>query len=373
MGTDAGGTRSASRGARTDDGGRGSAAAGTRARLAVVALAIALVATLVAAAAGSSVAFSPYSDEWDGTSGLLREAGAVGATAGTLVDTTEYDRLDPASTVVVVLSPARAYEGEDAARVRAFVEAGGTLLVAEDFGPHGNALLAATGATARVDGRPLRDERFHSRSPALPVARDVTPHATTAGVDAVTVNFGTALVPGDATVLIRTSPYAYLDGDRDEVLDDGEPLAAFPVVAVESVGEGRIVVASDPSLFINAMLVRPGNRDLARALFSGTDAGTVVVDASHAERVPPLPLARYALATDPVLQLGVVIAGALLVGVWTVGPSIAARLDARRRADARLDAATARARLVEQHPDWDDDRVDAVVESFLRRRGDGDA
>lgn len=358
VGTDGGGTRSAS---------------DTRARLAVVALALALVATLVAAAAGSSVAFSPYSDEWDGTSGLLREAGAVGASPGTLVDATGYDGLDPASTVVVVLSPARAYEGEDAARVRAFVEAGGTLLVAEDFGPHGNALLAATGATARFDGRSLRDERFHSRSPALPVARDVTPHAMTAGVDAVTVNFGTALVPGDATVLVRTSPYAYLDGDRDEVLDDGEPLAAVPIVAVESVGEGRVVVASDPSLFINAMLVRPGNRDLARALLSGAGAATVVVDASHAERVPPLPLARHALATDPTLQFAVVVAGALVVGVWTVGPSIAARLDARRRrVDARLDAATARAHLTAQHPDWDDDRVDAVVESFLWRRGDGD-
>jgi len=79
---------------------------------------------------------------------------------------------------------------------------------------HGNALLSDVGATARLDGALLRDERNYYRSPALPVAQPVEEHPYTSGATDLTLNYGTAVTPNDATTLVRTSEFAYLDTDR---------------------------------------------------------------------------------------------------------------------------------------------------------------
>lgn len=358
-------------------------------RLVTAGLTVALVAVVVASAVGTGVAFSPANTGWEGTSGLSRVADDAGAATGTIVAADGYDRLDPAGTTVVVLAPTRGYDPDDVDRVRTFVADGGTLLVAEDFGPHANDLLAGVGATARVDGRLVRDERFSAESPALPVARDVRADRLTEGVDGLTLNYGSVVRPGEATALVSTSPFAYLDADRDGLLDDGEPLDAYAVVTAEPVGAGRVIVVSDPSVFVNAMQERSGNRQLVWNLAGDTDR--FLVDVTHAESVAPLSAALAALQRDPALQLAVLGAGVALVAAWLVVPSLASAVRvAQRRWRARrhgapsspgsgsesgsrspdgLSPTAARQRVSAAHPDWDPERVDRVVEAFLDRTG----
>lgn len=262
-------------------------------RLVLVGLAAALAVTLVAAAGTSSASLGAFNPAWDGTSELRTAAESAGAETTVAQNVSAYGRTAPDETIAVVLSPAEAYNDSEAAAVERFVRDGGTLLVAEDYRPHGNELLDAVGAEARVTGVPLRDERNAGPSPAFPRAQPVGNHSLTSGVAELMFNHGTTVEPGNATTLVESSGYSYLDRNRNEELDEAESLAGRPVLTVEPVGEGRVVVLSDPSVFLNAMADRADNAAFTRAVVTSRDA--VLLDVSHSPALPPLVTLRLAL------------------------------------------------------------------------------
>lgn len=331
---------------------------------------------LAVAASTSGTAFGAYNPAWDGASDL-RERARAADTGSTIVrDVDEYPTGPAADgTVAVILSPDTPYTGAEIDRLRAFLRAGGTLVVAEDFGPHGNSLLADLGAGMRFDGRIVRDERYSYRSPAMPVARNVTAEGQlTAGVDRLTLNHGTVLIPGaNATTLVSTSEFAYLDGNRNGELDDAEVLATRPVAAVEPVGTGRVIAVADPSLFINAMLDRSGNRAFVTNLFLASDRA--LLDYSHSAGVPPLAAALLAVRRSGLLQAGIGLAGVGAVAAWGAGLRVplARRLGRRSGTDTGsggpvMDAEAMTAYLTRRHPEWDAERVRRVTQGVLRGR-----
>lgn len=354
-------------------------------RAVLAGLVVALVLGVGVAASTSGAAFGAYNPEWDGASDLR----AIGTDTGADVEVVRnvgndsaYGTADPNDTVAVVLSPDRPYTPAEADRIRSFVRRGGTLIVAEDVGPHGNDLLAATGATARVDGGLLRDERNNFRAPALPVATNVSEHNLTDGVESLTLNYGTAVEPGAATTLVGTSEFGYVDRNRNDELDESETLRSYPVAVVEPVGDGRVVTVGDPSLLINAMVERPGNRAFAANLLGAGDR--VLLDYSHTADIPPLQLALLVLRETPLLQVLVGLLGVGAVGLWARGDTrrlrdrlgeVAARAGvpgfdrslAGRDADRGpgLSRAELRAYLAERHPEWDDERIERVIAGVL--------
>ncbi|SFK65091.1 protein of unknown function [Halogranum rubrum] len=287
-------------------------------RLLLVSLIGVVALAIIVAASTSTAAFGVYNSAWDGASGLQAEADAVGTESEIALNTTAYETADANRTVAVVLSPETRYNATDTQRVQQFVESGGTLVVAEDYGTHSNDLLATVGASASVTGQPLRDERNSYRSPAMPIATNVTNDSLTANVSQLTINHGTVVEPNGADVLVRSSEFSYLDANRNEQLDDSESLQQYPVVTTESVGDGRVVVVSDPSLFINAMLERPGNQQFTQNLFGAHER--VLLDYSHAGKQPPLAVGLLTVRESPLLQ---VLLGALGLGaiiVWLRPP-----------------------------------------------------
>lgn len=344
-------------------------------RALLAAYAVVVVLALVVAGTTSSAAFGAYNPAWDGAADLRKVADDAGADATIVRNTSEYGSVDPEDSVAVVLSPDRPYGDREVGDLRGYLADGGTVVVAEDFGPHGNDLLAALGADARVDGRQLRDERHNFRSPALPVATNVTGPPAEAGVEQLTLNHGTAVEPGNATVLVRSSGFAYLDTDGDEELDDDEALASSPVVTSEPVGDGTVVVVSDPSLLINAMLDREGNRRFVEWLFADREA--VLLDYSHTEGVPPLVGAQLTVQRSALLQLLGGLFAVLGVAAWARGRTAAVteRFQRRFRPSAAsgpgLEEAALVAYVAAEHPDWEEDRVRRVVRARLSRGDDG--
>lgn len=339
--------------------------------------AVVVVVALLVASTTSAAAFGAYNPAWDGASDLRAVAEDADAEPSVLRNVSEYDDVPARDSVAVVLSPDQGYGERSAGRLRQFLAEGGTVVVAEDYGPHGNDLLATLGASARVDGRPLRDERNHYRSPALPVATNVTGAPAEVGVEQLTLNHGTAVEPNGSTVLVRSSGFAYLDSNGNEALDDDEELASYPVVTTEAVGAGQVVVVSDPSLLINAMLDRDGNRRFVRWLFAGQ--GHVLLDYSHAERLPPLMAARLTVQRSPALQVFVGLAAVLGVAAWARGLDTALVVDRLRRRfrpaaadDRSADEASLVAYLQATNPEWDEQRVRRVVASRLSSDDDGE-
>ncbi|SFR86988.1 protein of unknown function [Halomicrobium zhouii] len=360
-------------------------------RLALAGFALTVVLALTVAGSTSGAAFGTYNPSWDGTAEFRSLAEGTGTDQEIARNASVYRTSQPNGTLAVVLSPAEAYDERESAAVRAFVRDGGTLLVAEDFGPNGNRLLRDVGARARFDGDRLRDERNYENSPALPTASAVGTHPYTRDVDSLGLNHATAVAGNvtangtagaaangtanetNATVLVESSSYAYLDSNGNDQLDDDETLASSPVVTVESVGEGRVVAVSDPSLFINTMLERADNRAFARNLYETHDR--VVLDVSHAGSVPPLQAAVLTLRESPLLQAAVGGAALALVAGSTAlvgaGTALRRRLGGDSPAIGRLGREEVVAGVRERHPDWDEARIGRVTQAIMDRPPEG--
>jgi len=336
--------------------------------LVLYAMTVAVIAALVVAASTSTAAFGTYNPDWDGTADLRTEADD--RTDLTIVqEPARYDSLDANGTIAFVLAPNERYNDTEAARLARFAENGGTLVVAGDVGPHGNALLADLGTEARFAGALLRDEEHHYRTPAMPVADETRSHRYTTGVDRLTLNHGTAIEPDDATPLVNTSSLAYLDRNGNEDLDDTESLEHYPVVTIEEYGDGRVIVVGDPSIFINTMLDRPDNRAFLTALLAAHDR--TVLDVSKMGTQPPLVAALLTLRGWVPLQLVVGVAAVLgtsgLVTRWDEIRRIAERWrGARDLPETDPDPEVLAAQVHEAHPDWEEDRIERVMAGVIQ-------
>lgn len=356
----------------------------SNARWPQVLLAGMVVATVVAfafAGSTSGASFSAYNRGWSGASVLEGQAKAVDSQSIIVRDTSAYGSTPPNETVAVILSPDREYDPDEAARVSRFVESGGTLVVADDFGSHANPLLATLGVTARIDGTLVRDDRYNYRSSGLPVATNVSnaSRASNASlvrnVSQLVLNYGSVVRPGEARILVNTSQYAYLDRNRNGEVDADELLGRRPVATVERVGAGRVVVVSDPSVFINAMLEHPGNREFVRNVFRTGDY--VLLDYSHSASLPPLAVAVLVMQNSALLQVGLGVLGLALVAGWARSRPLASvrdRLDRSPDADSMAlstdDVVTA---VERRYPELDGERVRRVASRLDRVDESNDA
>lgn len=339
-------------------------------RTLLVVLLVVMLSTVVFAASTSTAAFGAYNAAWDGSSQLQEQASAVDTQSQIALNTSVYETTTPDGTVAVILTPDRAYTPQEVARVRAFVNDGGTLVVAEDFGQYSNPLLDALGVDTSVDGRLLRDERYYYQSPNITVATDVERSQLTTGVDQLTLNHGTALVANtteesETEILVNSSSFAYFDENRNAAFDENETIGQRPVATAEPVGEGRVIVIADPSMMINAMLERPGNQQFVRNIFADHDR--VVLDYSHNEALPPLSHAIILIRDSGPLQAILGLVGVAAVAVVSRHRGLARVFrDTSNQEDADADPAEIEdlvAYLRHEHPEWDEDRLERVARS----------
>ncbi|HJZ88709.1 MAG TPA: DUF4350 domain-containing protein [Polyangia bacterium] len=213
-------------------------------------LALSFVLLVCAASARAAEPdYRPDNEGWNGLSELFMLARVAGVRPE-VHSTIDWGELGP-DDGLAILYPRSA---PDLGRLRAFVARGGRVLLADDFGA-AEPTFAGLGLSR---GEPPPGERFQDR-PALPLARAEN-HVLTQGVQKVVANHATAF-------LRRV----------------GQPVLSFSAdtaLCVElSVGRGRLVALSDPSVLINNMLELPGNRAFAFNLigFLARSGGRLVV------------------------------------------------------------------------------------------------
>ena len=300
-------------------------------RTIAIALGIVVGLALLVGGATGTTAFGSHNPDWDGTSELRSIADDGGTEIVVAEETTAYDDIEANGTVAIVTRPGE-YQEQDLERLRGFLDRGGTLVVAARDEEIANPLVESLGGTARIDGAPLRDDREAFEGPDLPIVTNTTEHPYVVEADGLALNHGTAIDPGNATVLARSSEFSYLDRAGDGEPSGDEQLGARPVIVIERVGSGdgddsadtdvgtvdatdvdgrsggELVLVSDPSVFINAMLERDGNRGFATGLLDAHDR--VLLDQT-ARGVPPLISALLAVQHSGLLAIAV---GAILLG-----------------------------------------------------------
>lgn len=358
-------------------------------RLLLTGLVLAFGLTLFVGAVTSTAGFNPYNANWDGNS-EFRELADSQSELIVGTQTEQYDTVEPNATTVFILSPEHEYNTTATSSVQEFVEAGGTVVVADNYGPHGNELLLEIGAAAQFDGRVLRDERHSFRSPAMPIANNISSHQFVAGVETLTLNYGTAIEPQGATAIANSSEFGYLGRNESATLDEDTELQQYPVVTIESIGEGTVVVVSDPSLFINSMLDEPDNKEFATTLIE--QRPVTLLDQSHTTSPPLLVTALLLVRSSPIVAAGIlsaIIGLIVIISNWysrhdtpgwkqwvtkihlTLIPSVS-QSHVGTTQSLRADKEALRAQLSEQHPDWDDDRLDRVITAFLSKHTNED-
>ena len=177
--------------------------------------------------------YDPQNSDWNG---LMQFRDLVMGMGFEFSEVTSLEWGDlGAEEILVFLYP---QQSVDPAQLDAFIQAGGHVIVADDFGAAQNA-LARIGAI-RLDLATLRSDNYYQGRTWAPIATVMPGHAIASEVEQIVTNHPTAL--------------GHLAG--------GTVIAGFPDGALIVAGErgtGRFVAVADPSIFINRMLEFPGN------------------------------------------------------------------------------------------------------------------
>ncbi len=284
-----------------------------------IVLALVLVVSVSAIWFNSSVQdFMDANTNWNGIQDFYRQFDITSTTR--LSDLNEVTR---AGTLVVI--PYLPYAEHEIDGLDAFVRRGGTILMMDDFG-FGNTLLERFGIETRFSSELLLDPLFCDRNPLLPRVSIFDGEISERGISLVTLNRATSLAGAeDEHVLAWSSPSSYLDVNRNGVQDAEEPKGSMALAAAYTLGEGTLVLVSDPSLAINTMLTRGDNEAFLGYLLSlGNSTGDVLLDRSHLvestlDVSKTMLLALEKTLSKPHAMVGVVAMVILVVSLNVVG------------------------------------------------------
>ncbi|KAF5073473.1 MULTISPECIES: DUF4350 domain-containing protein [Methanoculleus] len=233
--------------------------------------------------------YSRYNIGWNGTSGF------AGEELSDLRDLGQH----PEETLLI-LAPGTEFTADEVGYCRAFLDAGGRIVVADEEGA-ANRFLTDLGSTMRVrPGNLASLERDHI-DPGLFTTRVVGNASLFAGAETVLVNRPAAVEGGDP--VLETSVLTWDDADGDGRPGARETFGTMVVCAQE----GNLTVLGDPSLFINAMLGENPRfiENLQPALIDGVHSRTgtknpIINMVIWLQKTPPAAAAIVGLAILPV-------------------------------------------------------------------------
>ena len=283
----------------------------------------------------------------DGCSELADALTSDGFMVSPLISSLSVVNGIPENCVLVVMGPTHFFSIIDSSALVDFFDKGGSMLIADDFGSANNILdglaqiipdypatmMGFTKVSSIRFNRGLLLDASNNEGgkPLLPVINTINDggriftsshhvvmnYAT--GLEGVLLNQSLAssssnswIVAGDVYSLIQQAndpnliAYNATRGDR---------LGPFPLLAELVAGNGRIILLSDPSIFINNMIDRGTNRAFAMELFRylahQANAQTIIFDHNHLGWLP----------TSPVLYVGLLLGQITYVSTnWLLAP-----------------------------------------------------
>ncbi len=165
----------------------------------------------------------------------------------------------PTDTVLMEI-PYASYEESDLVQIETFVNEGGTLLLADDYG-YGNSVLEWLELEVRFSGQALLDPLLCHKNQWLPRITDFSADLDGTGIEAIVFNHGTALLNTDVESCVAwSSESSFLDIDENGKNGSDDQKGPLPVIAKYPIGKGNVLLLSDPSVLINSMVDRDDNR-----------------------------------------------------------------------------------------------------------------
>ncbi|MFW3145982.1 MAG: DUF4350 domain-containing protein [Thermoplasmatota archaeon] len=238
-----------------------------------------------------------------------------------------FEEEEPSRTLLVSLGPQRSYSLTEDHSLRKFLQRGGRILMADD-GSFLNSFSKDLGVNF-IRGQ-LYDENFIDNPNFLKIDNVDLPFFS----GFLLLNKPTALVFSEGQGLVRTSPSSWVDTNGNGIMDNisgaqseipgARYVASITDPGFRETGKGTAVFISDPSMFMNWMVVKEDNLEFFRSLVSYLlpRGGKVIFDESiHDTKGAHLPYQRgmrlpALLTTDINMKIVVgTLAGLTLFGV----------------------------------------------------------
>ena len=189
----------------------------------------------------------------------------------------------PPDESTLILVPYLELTTAELEELRTFIDQGGTLVLADDYG-FGNQILEYLGLQTRFAGSVLLDPLFNYKNEWFPKISHFTPDPITNYTECIVLNHATCLTGVESNnVVARSSSFSFLDINSNQVRDEGEPTGPLPVISHDRLGNGQLILISDPSIFINSMGDIEDNINLIRNI-AATAESRLLIDQSH---LPP--------------------------------------------------------------------------------------
>ncbi len=255
-----------------------------------------IIFLVVGAYAPDSSAFSPNNYGWNGlhtiyTTYSFQPVNSLGDIK--LPPVTFQNR-----TVLLILQPATNFSNSDVLAVKSFLTAGGTVMVADNYG-YSNFLLKQLKAGVQISKNlVVVDPLYNWKSPVLSVG--AVPRSLSVSSRILTHVSGIAMdeasplkISGHPTLtafafssqvsfattrtLVQSNPLSALTTINIGKLPRNET-GSLPLMTTQRIANGTLIVSGDPNLFMNELLGVADNARFASNLFGNS---TVYLDTSH--------------------------------------------------------------------------------------------
>ena len=221
----------------------------------------------------TSADFSIFNTNWNGASSfgkaLYEESKII-----PIISSFNSISLGDLEGTLLIIGPDMSYSSLEVEEIRRFLEKGGTLVLIDDFGS-GNQILEGLNLTARFSKIQFIDI-FYSKNANFPqLIRILDPNLGT-GVDKLILNVPSAILGAEGK--IYTSKVTLLGNNQRE----------YPIMSEVEYGNGRIVLFSDPSVFINDMFDE--NEEFIRNFVKYIKSDVIYIDEIHHSSFNPYQL-----------------------------------------------------------------------------------
>jgi hypothetical protein len=273
---------------------------------------LASVLILFVHVSSNNLEFSQYNSGWNGTSRFFSD-----------LDRHRVEHIsDPAqitfyhrNATLLIIAPYHPPPGREISAYRLFLEQGNTVVIADDFGT-ANEILRGIGSSIFILPGNLSSIDRKYPDPNSVVVYPLSNETPLENVVSVVLNRPAALEGG--TPLMRSSALSWIDLNGDGRINNYEMLGAFDVMASESVMGGRVVVLSDPSVFINSMADQGDegdNRQMIQNLVNRD--GPLLVDEMNSRTRDAEGMGEILHVIKTTLIIKIIIAGVLvLILAW---------------------------------------------------------
>jgi len=235
----------------------------------------------------TSAEYSIFNTEWSGCSDFASIIIHSGGKIVPILYPYNTIGLSKLKGTLIIIGPNIAFSKSEGNCVKKFIENGGTVFIADDFGTS-NTLLSELNVPLRISKQHLKDI-FYSKNINFPIVAKIYNSTISTNMSYIVLNAPSTILISKSSSNIKiiaiSSKASILE--KSEIVNN---MKSYPVMVEVKYGKGRLILLSDPSILCNDMY--KVNKQFMLNLVRYFNSKVYYIDEAHHSDVNP-----YSIAT----------------------------------------------------------------------------